>query len=385
MNGFTNGDGRYSWFGDASGVTGGVIKFVGDPAEFTGSIGLTWTILQRASDGSQPQLNYSTDGGNTVTSTALGSEGTPQKTINESGLIAIPLAGLSSLQFGCTSTGGAATAGATPWVVSVAITRNVNETLQWDSPNPFNGKYFNANPNDIFDQASDTLLHLRQRILIRLGFANQATNPPPGMAPLVNDFLFDAQSYLWRKYQALQTKRFFRWKIIPGQHFYSLQDNDEDISGGFHLDVLKTIDWAGVQDTRNVWYPMIKGIPPQLYTMSTKPWRPARYDIRQAIEIYPMPDQTYFLWLRGHVQLRSFVNDSDTSTIDSNLLFLHALANAKNHYQQPDAKDIEAQANDYRGQLIAATHGTNSYIPGTMAVPPAVRPTLIQYQDNQQA
>jgi hypothetical protein len=148
------------------------------------------------------------------------------------------------------------------------------------------------------------------------------------------------------------------------------------------MDPLKTIEWAGIQDTRNVWYPLIEGIPPQLYTMITKPWRPARYTIRQCIELYPAPDQTYFLWLRANFGLMSFVNDTDTTTIDSNLVFLQALANAKAHYGQPDAANYANMANTYRGQLIAATHGTTSYIPGTIAVPPAVRPTLVSFNGN---
>jgi hypothetical protein len=117
--------------------------------------------------------------------------------------------------------------------------------------------------------------------------------------------------------------------------------------------------------------------------MINKPWRPARYEIRQAIEVYPAPDQTYWMWMKGHFGLTSFTLDTQTSTLDAELVFLHALANAKAHYGQPDANNIEAQANAYRMELIAGTHQTASYIPGTVAVPPAVRPTLIQYQDNQ--
>jgi hypothetical protein len=149
------------------------------------------------------------------------------------------------------------------------------------------------------------------------------------------------------------------------------------------MDPLKPIEWAGIQDTRNVWYPLIEGIPPQLYTMITKPWRPARYTIRQAIEVYPAPDQTYWLWLRGNFGLMSFVNDSDITTLDSELVYLHALALAKAHYGQPDANNVESMANAYRKELVAGTHTTAHYIPGTVAVPPAVRPTLIQYTDNQ--
>ena len=206
---------------------------------------------------------------------------------------------------------------------------------------------------------------------------------PPNLTAIVNDFLTGAQTYLYRRYTALHTKRFFRWKVNPGQRFYSLLDNDENVLGNYHMDPNKTIEWVGIQDSRNVWYPMIQGIPPQLYTMITKPWRPARYEIRQALEIYPAPDQTYWLWIRAHFGLMSFVNDTDTSTLDSELIFLHALANAKKHFGQADADSIEEEANAYRKELIAGTHATAHYIPGTIAVPPAVRPTLIGYQDNQ--
>jgi hypothetical protein len=92
-----------------------------------------------------------------------------------------------------------------------------------------------------------------------------------------------------------------------------------------------------------------------------------------------MPDQTYWLWIKAHFGLMSFINPTDTTTLDSELVFLHALANAKAHYGQPDANNVEAQANAYRAELIAGTHQTAHYLPGTIAVPPAVRPTLIQF------
>lgn len=378
----TNADGRYYWFGNANGVTGGQINFVGDPNLLTGTAALTWTIMQRASDGSYPIVTYETDG-TTPHSAQVGSEGTPQQVINESGIIKVSLTGATGFVVNVTSGGGTATPGAVQWVLAVAITRNVDETLAWDTPNPFDPINYNCDRLDFSGFPSQTLAQLRQRVLIKLGFANQATNPPPGMALFVNNELVSAQNYLYRQYPALHTRHFFRWKLIPGQRFYSLKDNDEDVLGAFRMDPLKKIEWVGVQDTRNVWYPLIEGIPPQLYTMITKPWRPARYDIKGAIEVYPSPDQTYWLWMRAHFGLLAFAADGDTTTIDSELVYLQALATAKAHYGQPDANNIEAMANTYRAQLIAGTHATAHYIPGTIAVPPAVRPTLIQYQDNQ--
>lgn len=202
---------------------------------------------------------------------------------------------------------------------------------------------------------------------------------PPNLAPTINEFLIDAQLYLYRRYSQLHTRRLFRWKMNPGQRFYSLKDSDEDVLCNYRMDPNKTIEWAGVQDSRNVWYPLIEGIEPQLYTMISKPWRPARYEIRQCIEIYPAPDQTYWLWMKAHFGLMAFVQDTDSTTIDAELVFLQALANAKAHFNQRDANNIEAQANAYRKELIAGTHGTNRYIPGSPMVPPAIRPSLISF------
>lgn len=383
----TNADGRYYWFGNNIGpVTGGQINFVGNPNYLTGTAALTWTIMQRSADGSYPIVTYSTrsDGGSPV-SQQVGSEGTPQQVINESGEIKVSLAAATGFSINVTSGGGSPIAGAKQWVLALAITRNVNETLTWDSPNPFDPAAYNfMEPPDMTgDPNTDTLANLRKRLLIELGFATQSANPPPGMVLYCNEKLYAAQKWLYRKYPALNTRRFFRWKLIPGQRFYSLKDNDDDPINNYKLDPLKTIEWVGVQDTRNVWYPLIEGIPPQLYTMLTKPWRPARYTIRQGIEVYPAPDQTYWLWMRGHLGLMAFAVDADITTLDSELVFLYALAQAKAHYGQPDANNIAAMANSYRGELIAGTHKTAHYVPGTTQVPPAVRPTLIQYTDNQ--
>lgn len=377
-----NGDGRY-WFetNAFSTNTSGPITFIGNPAFVSdGSVALQWSVVQAANDGSTPQLAYLSSGAVWTTAT-LSSAGTQLGGI-QNGQIIIPLQTLTTLgpalKLQVYSTGGSSLSTATQYQVAIAITRNVNETISWDNPNPFDAINYNAACMDSVVPTA-TMTSLSARILVRLGFANQATNPPPGMALLVQDFLTSAQTYLYKRYLQLHTKRLFRWKVNPGQRFYSIKDNDEDVLCNFTMDPLKSIEWAGIQDTRNVWYPLIQGIPPQLYTMITKPWRPARYDIRQAIELYPMPDQTYFLWIKGHFGLMSFINPTDSTTLDSELVFLHALANAKSHYGQADANNIEAQANAYRAELIAGTHQTAHYLPGTIAVPPAVRPTLIQF------
>ena len=482
-------DGRYDFEVSAASPIGNPMGYVGDPAYLTGELALGWQIIQAASDGSVPQVTYSTDGGVTFTTVNIGSAGSPQAAINESGSINVSLAGAVGITLNVLAVGGTADATATPWIVALSITRNQTEGPAWDTPNPFDPIAYNAEAMDFNGAPSATLAQLRTRIINRLGmkplvpevsgmqlsalqtylmqrigFAAQAANPPPGMAAfltsvindaqqqlyrryaqdgytdaapallvnptdalsldnqavkllatalakahygqsdatalfnqfetylkelmarsppnltaIVNDFLTSAQAYLYRRYTALHTRRFFRWKVIPGQRFYSLKDNDENVLSGYHLDPEKSIEWVGIQDARNMWYPLEHGINPRMYTMIAKPWRPTHYDIRQAIELYPAPNTTYWLWVRGHFGLLSFVNDTDTTTLDSELVFLHALANAKAHFKQPDANNIEAQANTYLGELIAGTHQTHRYVPHTRHFPAVTPPRMVHW------
>ncbi len=374
-----NGDGRYWFQANAYATnTSGPITFIGNPNYLINTATIQWSVEQVANDGSGLLLAVTADGSTWSTTTLL-----PQTQLNgiQNGSIDVALLTTGTFEVQVYAAGGTALSTATLSQVAIAITRNANETIQWDAPNPFNAAGYNSLATDSLVPI-DTLSSLRARILTRLGFANQAANPPPGMTALVNDFLQSGQKYLYRRYLQLHTKRRFRWKINPGQRFYSLRDNDENVLETVNMDYAKTVEWAGIQDSRNVWYPMIQGIPPQLFTMITKPWRPARYELRGAIEIYPTPDQTYWLWMEGHFGLNAFTLDTQSTTIDSELVFLHSLANAKAHYGQPDANNVEAQANAYRAELIAGTHQTAHYVPGTIAVPPAVRPTLIQFDAN---
>ncbi len=371
----------YTFQCNAANPAGQSLSFIGDPAyRVAGTMALQWTITQAANDGSLPQLSVSLDGGNTFTNTTIGSGNSPQAGINESGTVQVPLAGNTGVVVNLISSGGTASATALEWIVGLTITRNINEKVHFDWNNPLNPFGYNGSFSDLSGNPdTDTLLNLRVRLMIDLGFASQATNPTPGMKLYCNNRLVSAQNYLYRRFMSLATRRFFRWKMTMGQRFYSLKDNDENALSNFHMDPNKTIEWAGIQDTRNVWYPLVAGIPPEVYTMAQVPWRPARYDIKGCIEVYPAPDQPYFLWMRGHFGLLPLVQDTDSTTINSEVVYLHALATAKAHYGQPDANDVEAQANAYRAELVAATHKTKRYLPGTTPLPPAVRPTLLHF------
>jgi hypothetical protein len=374
-------DGRMWWGVNAATLGAGAITFIGNTSYLDGTCSLTWAVTDGSNDGSVPQLQYSINGGSTWTTAAL------SDTL-QMGIIEISLANATGLMFKVVPFGGVSSPTAPLWYVAVAITRNLQPPVyDWESLGSAAGPESNGlnpemyNPQVPDEPPYDDFATLQNRLIIALGFSAQQANPPPGLAGFVGEKLTESQNFLYRKYPNLRLRHFFRWKLIPGQRFYSLTDNDEMYNGGFVIDVNKPIEEAHAQDVRNVWYPLIEGIPPTLYTMVAKPWRPARFEIRSALEIYPAPDQTYWVWLKGHCGLSSFQNPTDLPSIDSELVFMYALAAAKAHYGQQDAAQIFKQSRDFLGELVAGTHGKNRYIPAALPVPPAIRPTLIHFDD----
>jgi hypothetical protein len=205
-----------------------------------------------------------------------------------------------------------------------------------------------------------TLATLRRDLMVRLGFAAQADNPPPGMTDLLNSFLIEAQELLYRRYDVLRTERFYSWNLQAGVKFYDINANVETCTK--RLDPRK-VTWCGVH-MDDTWYPLECGIPPELYSGSPNGW-PQRYEVRQCIEVWPVPDQTSgTLVIKGHFGLEPFAADTDTTTIDDRLVFLLALANAKAHYGKPDANDYIAQMEQMMVNLVAGSHQTRRYIPG---------------------
>lgn len=224
---------------------------------------------------------------------------------------------------------------------------------------------------------AETLADLRRDVLVRLGYAAQADNPPPGMADLIDNFLRRGQSFLYRRYKALRTERFYRWTMVPGERFYGIRDNIDDCPR--KLDVGR-ITWAGVEDMNGTWCALRNGVPPSFYTAVDFEGLPSHYEVRQCIEVFPAPDEAYTLRVKGHFGLERFTQDEDYCTLDSDLVFLWALANAKNHYGQPDANDVAAQAQTYLRELVAETHGTRRYVPGTIETPVQVRPLFLDLE-----
>jgi hypothetical protein len=227
-----------------------------------------------------------------------------------------------------------------------------------------------------------TLAEYREQMLVLTGFASIVANPPPGVELLFNTFLQNAQKFIYRKYPALRTRRFFRWSMAEGVRYYGMRDNDECSGAGdacvFNMEPYKNIEGAWVEDVNGTWLPLTCGIPGTFYTTVSQNGLPVRYEIRQCIEVFPGPNSDdYKLWIKGHFGLQTFAADTDKPTIDGQLVFMWALADALAYYGKPGAVQARSDAREYLGELVAGTHTGRRYVPGTQPMPPAIMPVLL--------
>lgn len=259
---------------------------------------------------------------------------------------------------GGAGTGAAATAALTP-ITSAAATVYANTTMEYDCA-----------CDDAFPTA--TLAALRQRMVVRLGYAALLV-APPGLVLLLNDFLIQAQTLLYYKYSCFRTRRWFTWAMPQGQRFYDFGANS-DLCRKV-LDPRK-VEWVGISKGDVNWRELVCGINPVNYRAMQQAI-PQFYDIRQCIEIWPAPSSNdWQLRIKGDFGLLPFAADTDVTTIDSEAVFLLALANAKAHYEQPDASSTMAMATGLIADYTAGSHFTRRYVPGVETLPNAVPPLM---------
>lgn len=229
---------------------------------------------------------------------------------------------------------------------------------------------YNCDCDDDFPTA--TLAQLRTRMAIRMGWAGMVT--PPGAAALMDDFLQSAQTLLYRKYSCFRTRRWFTWNMPSGQRFYDFNDNADECLK--KLDPRKVV-WVGVSKGDDVWQELICGINPLFYSSKFLAI-PQYYEFRQCIEVWPAPnDDLWLLRIKGDFGLLPFVADADVTTIDSEAVFLFALANCKMHYGQADAGQVMNTATGLIADYVAGSHFTRRYVPGSVALPNAIPPKMV--------
>lgn len=228
------------------------------------------------------------------------------------------------------------------------------------------------------DPKAVTLAEMREAVLTLSGYAAQAQNPPPGIAELYNKYCDTAQRFIYTKYRALQTKRFFSWDLRQGLRYYGLYNNKDCCAVQLNR---YRIDGAWIEDLNGVWWPLIFGIDPTFYTLTQNFGWPNYIDIRQCIEVFPAPQVNgYKLWIKGHFDLAPFTEDDDITTINADPVQNYAIFLAKMAKGAKDATVYSAMAEGQVGELISGAHLKNRYIPGTTQVPVPTPPVMVHFE-----
>lgn len=186
-----------------------------------------------------------------------------------------------------------------------------------------------------------TLGEIRSNIQIRLGFGSA------GQAGVVNSALIDsmirsAQEQLYTQFDWKELKAVYERPTGTNQQFYDYPAdcNIERVNkisvnwGGRYLELTQ-----GIENSDRSFNPA--GVP-------------AKYEMREQLEVWPIPSSANYILRFDYIKtLAPLVNNSDRVSLPSEIVFLHALSNAKSHYRQADAQTYASQLDSMLNKLKA--------------------------------
>ena len=193
-----------------------------------------------------------------------------------------------------------------------------------------------------------TLGELRSDIQVRLGFG-MAGQSGVVNAPLIDSMLRSAQNQLyeqfdWSNLRAVETRM-----TGQNQQFYDYPANcNVDRLHGLY------IKFGGQNHKLEEG---IDALSRQIPASSI----PLKYERRDQIELWPVPQAQYEFRLEYEKTPGAFTANSDRCSLPDEIVYLHALANAKEHYRQPDAKTYMSQLESMMLRLKARHRGNKTY------------------------
>ena len=179
-----------------------------------------------------------------------------------------------------------------------------------------------------------TLEDMRTELIARCGF--QAAGSAAGVITAnMNSFLQNAQRVLYELHDWTRLRRYVDENLGVGQFRLDYPENsDPDRILGISIE-----DPNGPVATPY----LSRGILPAAYSYRTNRRRPARWDAFEQIEFDAEADKVYTVRTFYLIAPTRFTENSDRASVRSSLVFIHALADAKAHYRQPDAASYAAQ------------------------------------------
>lgn len=201
-----------------------------------------------------------------------------------------------------------------------------------------------------------TLEALRTELLARLGMGAMGASGGANLT-LIDSFLRNGQAQLYRMQD---------WK-----HLIDYQDKtlgtDQNLLDYPNAGVMS--GGTAERDKRILrveyeyngqWLELTEGITTEMWSTMDTLASPVRYERYAQIMVYPKADQPYTVRIWFVADLGRFTQDDDEATLDDEMILLHALANAKAHYRQPDAATYQGQLNTLLASLRGQSFGSNS-------------------------
>jgi len=218
---------------------------------------------------------------------------------------------------------------------------------------------------------SRTLGDLRSDLSARLGFGAQGGNVGP-LAPILNSILYSSQVLVYEE---------FNWRYLDTyvDGTIGASQTNVDFPAGMNPE---RIEGVSVKYS-NVWLPFLaRGITPEMYTSQDREGVPTFWDINQAsgttqLEFWPQTDTSYTYRVFGTVALGDFYQDGHYTTVDADVVFLHALMTAKAHYKQQDAPIYEGQWARLEANLKNRSRVKHVYRPNSKNAIPIPKPLVV--------
>lgn len=196
-----------------------------------------------------------------------------------------------------------------------------------------------------------TLGDLRGELLARLGMGAMGPSGGANQA-LIDSFLRNGQEQLywlqdWRHLTEYEDKT-----LGVGQNLIDYPNACERSQRVLRVEY----------PYNEMWTRLDEGITTEMWSNMETLSYPSRYERYAQIQMYPKADQLYTIRIWYVRDLERFTENGDNATLDDSMVLLHALANAKAHYRQPDAQTYQGQLDTLLSRIRGQSFGSNGVI-----------------------
>jgi hypothetical protein len=179
-----------------------------------------------------------------------------------------------------------------------------------------------------------TLGSLRADLLARLGMGAMGASGGANQS-LMDSLLRDAQLQLYRKQDWKHLQDYHDTTTGIGQNLYDYPTAgtmDTATGCALYKRVLRVETNVSGQ-----FVEIREGITTSMWSTMDTQGQPQRFERFKQVMIYPKANAAYTLRFWFVADMKPLTQENDVCTLDDEMVLLHAVANGKAHYRQPDA------------------------------------------------